>query len=383
MRTLIEAVLRRLREISAPGLSWRQRLRQVPLLGFFLAWCHAILRLPAMRLEVAREFAELREQQQEADRLRHLTVMDIVARLDAIEATNATTRLNRLEGMNIGYRLNRLDALDVANRLNVFDAINIANRLNDIDASLREQRAAGLARGAASGEAPDAAQGAFDAEAFYLDFEDQFRGARETIKNRMGIYLPRFAQFAGDEGARVADIGCGRGEWLELLAENRIAAIGIDSNSAMARACRQRGLAAECADAIAWLKQQPPGSLAAVTGFHVIEHLPFETLIALFDAALHALRADGLVLFETPNAENLAVGASNFYSDPTHQRPILPATAQFIARQRGFAQAEILRVNPYPDSYLLPEDDELARRINQLLYGPQDYAVLAWKTRAL
>ena len=117
-----------------------------------------------------------------------------------------------------------------------------------------------------------------------------------------------------------------------------------------------------------------------MTGFHIIEHLPFELLIALFDAALYALRNDGVIIFETPNPENLVVGACNFYYDPTHLHPIVPAVAEFMARQRGYARAEILRLHPIPDAHLITENTEVARRVNQALYGPQDYAVIGWKT---
>jgi len=159
-------------------------------------------------------------------------------------------------------------------------------------------------------------------------------------------------------------------------------AVGIDLNSQMVTVCKERGLAAEYGDAIDYLRRQPEGSLAAVTGFHIIEHLPFDVLIALFDAALHAVRKDGLIIFETPNPENLMVGACNFYSDPTHLHPIVPTVAEFMARQRGFARAEILRLHPYPTELQIAEDSDAARRVNQALYGPQDYAVIAWKTYA-
>ena len=181
----------------------------------------------------------------------------------------------------------------------------------------------------------------------------------------------------------VVDIGCGRGEWLALLGKQGIKATGIDLNAAMVDTCLAQGLHAQYMDAIQYLSQQPPGSLAAVTGFHIIEHLPFNTLLALFDAALKALRPDGLIIFETPNPENLVVGACNFYYDPTHLSPIVPTVAEFTARQRGFAKAEILRLHPYPDSHRLVEDSEIAKRLNNALYGPQDFAVLAWKTHEI
>jgi 2-polyprenyl-3-methyl-5-hydroxy-6-metoxy-1,4-benzoquinol methylase len=180
----------------------------------------------------------------------------------------------------------------------------------------------------------------------------------------------------------VLDIGCGRGEWLELMKMQGIRATGIDLNGEMVATCRENGLDAEHADAVAWLRSQPEGSLAAVTGFHIIEHLPFDQLIAMFDAALRALRPDGVIIFETPNPENVSVGACSFYYDPTHLHPIAPAVAEFIARQRGFARTEVLRSNPLPASRLIAENTEVAHRFNSVFYGPQDYAVIAWKTYA-
>jgi hypothetical protein len=153
-------------------------------------------------------------------------------------------------------------------------------------------------------------------------------------------------------------------------------------NNAMVDLCRARGLDAICADAIAHLNRQPPGSVAAVTGFHIIEHLPFESLLALFDATLRVLQPGGLVIFETPNPENMIVGSCSFHYDPTHRHPIAPALAEFIARQRGFARTEILRLNAFPENALIVEDSEVARRVNRAFYGPQDYAVLAWKANA-
>lgn len=263
------------------------------------------------------------------------------------------------------------------------DVLAWANALLHL-ASLRQSHARLQAR--LDALAPPAAVAAADLDRFYVDFEDRFRGSREDIKGRLRVYLPRLAHLAGRDAATDAaplaiDVGCGRGEWLELMAEHGIPAMGIDMNLAMVTACRERGLAAQCDDAIAFLRKQPPGSLALVTGFHIIEHLPFDTLIALFDAALHALRPDGAIIFETPNPENLRVGACSFYTDPTHIHPIVPDVAAFMARQRGFADTEILRLHPHAPAEFLAGDDPAASLLNQTLLGARDFAVLAWKVR--
>ncbi len=102
-------------------------------------------------------------------------------------------------------------------------------------------------------------------------------------------------------------------------------------------------------------------------------------MIALFDAARHALCPGGVIIFETPNPENLKVGACNFYFDPTHLHPIVPQVAEFMARQRGFAHAEILRLHPYPDDHLLHGGTAVEALINKELFGAQDYAVIGRK----
>lgn len=372
---------RRLRRMTAPGLHWKERVVLIPVFGPCLLWINGIVRLNAIRQQIAQELLELRHMQQ----------------------------LQQLNHLNTSDRLDRFDALDIASRLDRFDVLDISNRLDELETMMRsaqahkikqDNRIAGLTqelrsyiqtspgtRGALSdmtsiASAAGPSMSAVDLDNFYVEFEEQFRGSREDILSRLKVYLPYLTNLAGNGNARVIDIGCGRGEWLELLAEQGINATGIDLNQSMINGCRERGFSAECADAITYLRQQPEGSLAAVTGFHIIEHLSFETLIALFDAALRALNKDGLIIFETPNPENLVVGACNFYYDPTHQHPIVPVVAEFIARQRGFARSEILRLHPYPKELQLTEDSEIARRFNRAMYGSQDYAVLAWKTHA-
>jgi 2-polyprenyl-3-methyl-5-hydroxy-6-metoxy-1,4-benzoquinol methylase len=362
---VILRVYRRMR--SKP--SWKERIGTIPVIGPLAIWVNGLMHLTAIRNQIALELAELRQMQ-------HANHNGTTERLNQF-----ANRLHQLDesGVQTGLRLSQLDEL--------IRLTHAADKERDNRIAAFRQELGRLTSPAAGASAPSALNTAaqpissgFDEESFYYEFEELFRGTRDEIKERLKVYLPMVAGFANDASARVVDVGTGRGEWLELLAENGINATGVDLNSDMVRACRERGYAAECMDAIAYLQQQAEGSLAAVTGFHIIEHLPFEVLIALFDAALRALRPDGLIIFETPNPENLTVGACNFYYDPTHRHPIVPAVAQFMARQRGFAHADILRLHPYPDTHRLPEDSEIARRINNALYGPQDFAVLAWKT---
>ncbi len=383
------ALNRRLRTIKSPGLTLKQRVMLVPVIGPAIHLAYSILRLNKIRHEISQQLIELRQLQQAG-------ISQANQRIDQLQSLDIENRLRRFDALDIGARLNRLEAPDLALRMDKVEAAICAVLAADTDrenrlATLRQELRRLQAATAADAPAAPATAGAtpaskavsnFDADIFYTEFERAFRGAREDILERLKVYLPYLEHFRRDESARVIDVGCGRGEWLELLGGEGLKAIGVDMNGAMVAACRERGLEAECEDAIAYLRRLPEGSVAAVTGFHIIEHLPFETLVALFDAALHAVRKDGLIIFESPNPENLLVGACNFYTDPTHLHPVVPAVAEFMARQRGFARAEILRLHPYPTHLQLPEDSDVARRVNQALYGPQDYAVIAWKTYA-
>jgi O-antigen chain-terminating methyltransferase len=218
-------------------------------------------------------------------------------------------------------------------------------------------------------------------DAFYVAFEDRFRGTREMIRERMTVYLPLIGKAnAGRADCPVLDLGCGRGEWLQLLREHGHAARGIDANAAMVRECRAQGLDVIEADALSYLRTLETGSIGAITGMHVIEHLPFDQLVALADESLRVLVAGGVVAFETPNPENLVVGACSFYADPTHQRPLPPEPIRFLFEARGFADVEIMRLHPSPEFRRTNGDsDEWRGRLNELLFGPQDYAVTGRK----
>ena len=419
---LMLGLYRRTREILAPGLHWKQRVFLIPVLGSVGTWLYAMLRFPAANQKTAIELARLSQFEEATKnvlaqfnaRLNQLEALQIEQRLNQFDALRVEQRLNHLDALQLEQRLNHLDALQLEQRLNHLDALQLEQRLNQFDAidiaarlarldqfahtapgaiMTLNNRVAGITRElrlsidtAKAAPTPLMATPAptenAASDSFYIDFEDTFRGSSSDISERFKVYLPYLDKFSGDASAQVLDIGCGRGEWLALLGQHNIKASGIDLNRAMVDACRELGLQAQCTDALDYLRRQSQGSLAAVTGFHIIEHLPFEFLLALLDAALRALRPDGLLIFETPNPENLVVGACNFYSDPTHLHPIVPAVAEFMARQRGFAHAEILRLHPYPESHRVREDSELAKRFNDALYGPQDYALLAWKTHA-
>ncbi len=234
--------------------------------------------------------------------------------------------------------------------------------------------------GAAIPSPPESDELEHSLDAFYVSFEDRFRGTRDDIRHRVSVYLPiiRSAE-AGSEARPIVDIGCGRGEWLELLRDEGLQARGFDLNRVMVRQCQERGLDVSEGDALAWLRSLPSGSLGALTGFHLVEHLPFAQVLALFDEALRVLAPGGVVIFETPNPENLIVGSCTFYTDPTHRNPIPPEVLLFVAQARGFERAEINRLHPPHWSQNAEEVDGMAPRLKAAMTAPQDYSVIAFR----
>ena len=182
-------------------------------------------------------------------------------------------------------------------------------------------------------------------EEFYRAFEERHRGSRELVRSRLRVYLPFVEPLKSIHPQCTAiDLGCGRGEWLELMAEAGIEARGVDIDDGMLAACAERGLPAERGEAVAFLRALPDQSVAVVSGFHVAEHIAFADLQALVQEALRVLKPAGLLILETPNPENLVVGTSTFYYDPTHQRPLPPALLSFLPEHYGFARTKVLRL---------------------------------------
>ena len=217
-------------------------------------------------------------------------------------------------------------------------------------------------------------------DALYMSLEDQFRGSREDIKERLRVYLPTLREDKlGTDEMPVLDVGCGRGEWLELLKEQNLRARGVDVNRVLVGECQRQGLEVIESDVIVYLRTLPDTSVGAVTGFHIIEHLPLEVLIKLLDETVRVLKPGGVAIFETPNPENILVGSYTFYLDPTHRNPLPSAVVQFMAEARGLCHVGIMNLHAL-EAYRVEEAGlEITKRFNQYFYGPQDYAVIGWK----
>ncbi len=213
-------------------------------------------------------------------------------------------------------------------------------------------------------------------DSLYRSLEDGLRGSPDEIKQELKVYLPvlRTAGITED----VLDVGCGRGEWLELLRENSIQATGVDNNRILIKQCHELNLDVVEAEALAYLRSLSDRTLSAVTAFHFAEHLSLPDLVSFLDEAGRTLKPNGLLILETPNPENLLVGSCNFYLDPTHKNPIPIPTMKLLVEARGFQCQEVMRLHPVPEARIEVKD-QLTSHLNHFLYGPMNYAVVARK----
>jgi O-antigen chain-terminating methyltransferase len=222
----------------------------------------------------------------------------------------------------------------------------------------------------------------------YVGFEDRFRGSREAIRSRLESYLPCFAG-ASD----VLDVGCGRGEFLELLAAAGIGARGIDLNHEMVEGCRMRGLDVHEADAVGYLSSLDDGSLGGLFAAQVVEHLQPGYLLRFLELAFLKIRPGGRIVLETLNPACWVAFFDSYIRDITHVWPLHPETMQYLVLASGFPRAEITFRSPVPPQDRLqtvpvPSDTDPAladlaeafnanaEKLNGRLFTHLDYAVI-------
>jgi SAM-dependent methyltransferase len=225
----------------------------------------------------------------------------------------------------------------------------------------------------------------------YPAFEAALRGPVDEIRERQRPYVADFA-----EAAPVLDLGCGRGEFLGLLAEAGVEARGVDVSAEMVAVARADGHDVEHADAVAYLERLDDDSLGGIFAAQLVEHLPARAVVRLLQLAATTLQPGGALVLETINPLS-PVALRHFFADLTHAQPLVPETLELLVRSAGLHVVEVRFLNaPPPEARLepveLPAGDEFAdaqralernvERLNALLFAPLDFAVVARRPAA-
>jgi len=305
------------------------------------------------------------------------TIMDSNERLKRhVEVTSEHQR-------STDERLHSIDLLEAqVEELQEYTSAVTRDRVEPMEAELKGLRER-LHNIATEGDFPDQ---------YYVDFEDLFRGSPEEIEVRLKAYLPHIEnnkQLPKDKPA--IDLGCGRGEWLDLLSGQSFVTVGVDLNAQFFDDCASRGHTMHNGDALDYLVSCEDESSSIVSAFHLIEHLPNRVLVDLVRQAFRVLAPGGMLILESPNPRNIAVSADTFYLDPTHTVPRHPHTMQFLVTRCGFSDVEILylsenRMDPVTPFDVLEKqlEDQGAKQalafLREKFFAAPDYAIVAVKS---
>jgi SAM-dependent methyltransferase len=306
---------------------------------------------------------------------------------EAAKEADATLRTVELE---LSRRVSQQETEDERIRAKMGQIEERASQLDDVLRGLERMISLFSPQPLPSNVAPDGSANQSHVRAQYLLLENRFRGSEEVIRERQRDYLDYF------KGASlpVLDMGSGRGELLELFREAGIAAFGIDMDDAMVARCAQKGLDARLGDAIAYLRAADDRSLGGLIACQVVEHLNNSQLEELMTLCAVKVKSGGRVIFETINPQSVIALSRNFFRDPTHVWPLHPDTLRFIMEMRGLKTVDVVYRAEYPSEatlkpvemspYLpsrwkstLDQLNENVERLNSLLFGYQDYCIVA------
>ena len=304
-----------------------------------------------------------------------------------------SVRATGLVNERVNYLERRLDSLRddvkaIDDWVATVDEERISEKLARLDRAVRDLRAKveNATRSGGSGTAaarPGATSWAAESSFDYFEFENRFRGDPEAIADRQRFYVDLFRGAAKP----VVDLGAGRGEFLGLLREAGVASYGVDRHADMVGECRQKGFEIVEADVLEHLAAAEAGSLGGIFCCQMIEHLAPAEVPRFFELAHAALAVGAPLVVETINPESLFVFAHAFYVDLGHLRPMHPLTLEFLAQEVGFSSVKVEYLSPVPPEFrpqAVPGDGELVdaidenfRRIDEILFGPQDFAIVA------
>ncbi|HEX8412230.1 MAG TPA: class I SAM-dependent methyltransferase [Thermoanaerobaculia bacterium] len=275
-----------------------------------------------------------------------------------------------------------LSAALAAESARLRELVTIAAKRNDALIAALDQKIETVAVRVRDAVNPTVAQSATQSpDVLYRRLEDSLRGSEAHVRADVMHYVRLAA-----EHQPVMDVGCGRGEFLAACRDGGVDARGVDTNERSVADLQARGLNAALAGVPECFASLAGGSLGSVLAMHVVEHLPVDALFALFRESARVLRAGGLLMIETPNAESILTSASDFWRDPTHIAPRHPAALTLLAREHGFEIEDVRPVHELPEGAKIailesdaPELQRVIHAVNDRLFAPQDLRLVLRK----
>ena len=359
-----------------PRNTLKEKIKSLPLLGWFARWSYNLVRLNNLKhtsFVNSVKIKELQEQFQEQLNTQNRIIKRLEERAEELDHkldTQEQFAYDLVRKQIVSQLLHfeqKTDMQQLERKMYHFvqkqflaQSLLYHDKLQDLLSTPSEQKAHDLTKAYL--------------ESYYLAFEDKFRGSRDSILKRYEEYY----RFVPNTPQNALDIGCGRGEWVELLQAKNINAHGVDLNSAMLGVAKDAGVQnLYDQDAFAFLQNTPPQSYDLITAFHIIEHIPFEKLLVLLSQIKRVAKEGATILLETPNPANLQVAANHFYNDPTHLNPLPHRVVEFMLEYLGFYEVKTHHINPYAKEHHLSTDTPEAKTLNRHLYSAQDYIITA------
>jgi len=317
-----------------------------------------------------------RANEQEAERQKNFNVVliDLLADLHREIAALRSDLKADLAAVQSDVR--RADEALAGDLAQVRELIPVAARRNDALIAALDQKIESVAARLRDVTNPflDRAPEAVREDFLYRRLEDGMRGSEAEVRASVAPYVE-----LAKTHAPLIDVGCGRGELLVACRDASVEARGFDTNERSVADLRARGIDAGVAGVPGCFASLADASIGTVVAMHVVEHLPVDVLFALYRESARVLRAGGLLIIETPNAEAFAMTASDFWRDPTHLAPRHPAALVLLAREHGFAVEEVGAVHPFPEANRFAGDSALVSALNERFFGGQDLRVILRK----
>jgi 2-polyprenyl-3-methyl-5-hydroxy-6-metoxy-1,4-benzoquinol methylase len=353
-------------------LAFRRKIYHIPFLGYLIKLIVSISRLP-IRLEQLYKAQEhlLTIESKQAETVKLVTALQQSQTQLREFCFFLESEIQVLKGLNHETRTESEKLRREFGRI----IQGLQERVTGLTRSLVETPPRGTDQPKDRANPPPIIQPSMIPDSFYQALENRFRSSPESLKQHFAEYdsfLPE-----STETKLAIDLGCGRGDWLDYLNEKGFDVLGVDTNHVALEETKQKGIAVRNEDGLIFLGEAADKSADVLSCFHLVEHMEPGQILTLIERAYRVLRPNGILIIETPNPENITVSSCNFYTDPTHKRPIPPPLLGFMLESVGFQQLDCIRFNPACEEYA--GRDPFIRFASRWFSIGQDYAIIAQK----